>query len=104
MWGATLRWIGILGLAVGIACGAGAPEAYPARGTVTAVDAGARKVTIDHEEIAGLMEAMTMSFAVAPGVALEGLEPGTAVDFEVVYAAGDYTVTKLVRAGPSAPR
>ena len=104
-----MRWSGILA-----ACAARrrrgrvrrrrADGRTPAQGTVTAVDAAARKITIDHEDIPGLMEAMTMPFEVAPGVVLEGLEPGTAVDFEVSRAAGGYTVTKLLRAGPAAPR
>jgi Cu/Ag efflux protein CusF len=87
------------------ACGGSEPaKTYLGHGTVTAVDAPTHKITLDHEEIPGLMVAMTMTFDVAPDVALEGFEPGTAVDFEVKHEGSTYLVTQLRRAGPSAPR
>lgn len=68
-------------------------------GTVQGVDADAREITLDHGDIPGLMKAMTMTFDVAPEVALEGLEPGVEVDFQVKYEGGAYVVTELRRSG-----
>jgi protein SCO1/2 len=95
----------LVALIAQVGCGASEPaKVYPGHGTVTGVDAPAHKITLDHEEIPGLMVAMTMTFDVAPDVALDDFEPGTAVDFEVKHEGSTYLVTQLRRAGPSAPR
>lgn len=94
--------VGILtaaGLALA-ACGGSAPETGTGRGVVQDVDAAARQVTIEHGDIPGLMKAMTMTFSVADPVELEGVEPGSRVEFEVRYEQGRYTVTDL---GPATP-
>ena len=88
----------VLGLAIAIgfaACGGGTPEDHPGHGVVMKIDVEARQVTLDHGDIPGLMEAMTMTFEVAPGVSLDGIDPGTEVDFRVKYEGGVYTVTEL---------
>ena len=53
-----------LWLTVSLACGHRAGD-YEATGTVTGVRADLKQVVIDHEDIPGLMPAMTMSFDVA---------------------------------------
>ena len=96
------RWksavIGALAAAC-IACGGGAPEGVRSRGVVEAVDPVARTVTLDHEEIPGLMTAMTMQFQVAPEVELDELVSGATVEFWVKEEAGEYTVTGVRREG-----
>ena len=53
-----------------------------ASGAVTAVDAAAHKVTLSHGPIPQVgWPAMTMEFAVAPGVDLKTVTPGQRVDF-----------------------
>ena len=42
---------------------------YPLRGEVLAVDRPGHRLTVQHEAIAGFMPAMTMEYAVSPGVA-----------------------------------
>jgi Cu/Ag efflux protein CusF len=81
-------------------CGSGAPKTAASRGVVTAVDANAHTITVDHENIPGVMMAMTMTFAVAPELSLEGIEPGANVEFSVVQTAdGNITITELNRSG-----
>ena len=81
-------------------CGSeGSPEEGRARGVVEAVDVAARTVTLDHEEVPGLMGAMTMEFEVGPEVEIDGLTPGAEVEFWVEYEAGGYTVTRIRRDG-----
>ena len=46
------------------------------------------------------MKAMTMTFNVAPGVALDGIGQGTEVDFRVVEEGGVYTVTEMRSSAP----
>ena len=80
------------------ACGS-APAEGRGTGTVQAVDPAARKLTLDHGDIPGLMKAMTMTFQVAPDVPLDGFAPGTRVDFRVKEEGGVYPVTELRRSG-----
>jgi len=92
--------LGVVLLVVAVACGDSAPKTAASRGVVTAVDASAHTITLDHEDIPGIMMAMTMTFPVAPEVPLEGIEPGAKVDFAVVQdASGGITVTELHGSG-----
>lgn len=96
-------WVVALGIGVAVAASAcsGASEGgHPGHGIVESIDANARKVTLDHEDIPGLMKGMTMTFDVAPGVPLDGIEPGAEVDFKVEEEQGTYTVTEIRRSGP----
>jgi protein SCO1/2 len=52
-----------------------------ARGVVQAVDTTLRQIVIDHEDIPGVMPAMSMSFDVGDARLLEGLEPGQLIEF-----------------------
>lgn len=95
--------IGIL-LAVGLAatiaaCDRGPQEPQRAQGIVEEVDRADRKLTIDHDEIPGMMKAMTMTFDVAPGVPLDDVEAGEQIDFQVKMENGSYTVTEIRRPG-----
>src|SRR5215469_10433075 len=49
---------------------------YPIRGTVVRVDAPNGQVTLQHDAIPGLMEAMTMPYPVTDRSALSELHPG----------------------------
>ena len=91
-------WLALMvcGFAVAAsACGGGSSEGQRARGIVKGVDIEARTVTLDHEDIPGLMKAMTMTFEVAPDVALDDLQTGVEVDFRVKEEGGVYTVTAI---------
>jgi len=75
-----------VGIAVGAAaCGASPDSAYeasaqakrfPITGVVRAADKDARQVTVAHEAIPGLMDAMTMTFTVREEWAASVAEPG----------------------------
>ena len=52
------------------------PEKYPVRGKVMAVDAANQRITLDHEAIPGLMEAMTMDYRVDDPAVLGEVHPG----------------------------
>src|SRR5439155_489423 len=69
---------------------------------VTAVDPAALRVTISHDDIPGLMGAMTMAFPVRSADVLAGIAPGTRVRFELVRAGHDLIVTRLVALGTAA--
>ena len=75
------------------------PRRYPLHGQVLAVDADRDQVTIRHQDIPGLMPAMTMSFPVASPALLDGLVAGDLVTgvLEVTDALG--VMTELVTTG-----
>lgn len=70
-------------------------EEYEIRGTVTAIDREDPSVTLDHEEIARLMKAMTMKFQVADPETLEGIEEGDEVQGQLVERDGQYVITDV---------
>lgn len=65
--------------------GRGSPAArtFPVVGMVVRLDVAQGTVTVSHEAIPGLMDAMTMPFQVRDRAALDGLTPGMVVTFTV---------------------
>jgi len=68
---------------------------HAAHGTVKIVDVAAGTVTIDHEDIPGLMMGMAMKFTVTDPKVLSGIEPGQVVDFRVRNEGDRYLVTEI---------
>lgn len=98
----SVRWLLIVALVVPVAlasCGGGEEAAsdkqYPITGTVIAVDSGKSTVTIDHEEIPGLMKAMEMEYAVEDATLLEGIKAGDQVEGRLNVESGKYVITQL---------
>ena len=73
----------------------GGPGVYPARGIVEDVDADGKQVLIDHEEIEGLMPAMTMNFAVPEADVLSRLSPGQVIEFDLRFTGRSYEVASF---------
>jgi protein SCO1/2 len=77
---------------------------------VREVDRADRQLVIEHEDIPGLMPAMTMNFDVPDPNLLAQAEPGEAVDFEVSFDGRSYRITELrpragiLAAGAAGPR
>jgi protein SCO1/2 len=67
---------------------------YHARGVVEDVQPETGQIVIAHEDIPGLMPAMTMNFDVADRALLDTLAHGDAIDFEVEFTGKAYVVTK----------
>jgi protein SCO1/2 len=91
-------WLAILLLGLVSACGDGA-QRYPARGVVRDVLLADHQVVIEHEEIAGLMPAMTMSFDVPDHDLLERLSAGQAIEFTVEVSGEKYRVVEATVQG-----
>jgi protein SCO1/2 len=68
------------------------PEGYDAHGVVQDVDIEHGQVVIAHEDIPGLMPAMTMSFDVPDAELLARLSPGQAIHFRVAFDGRSYRV------------
>lgn len=68
---------------------------YDIKGKVTAVAPDKTSVTLDHEEIPGLMKAMEMKYPVSDAKVLDGIAAGDKVSGRLKAKGTDYTITKL---------
>jgi protein SCO1/2 len=75
----------------------GGDKLYDVRGKVVAVDAAKPAVTIDHEDIPGLMKAMQMEFGVEDPRLLEGIKVGDQVKGRLKKSESGYVLTQLER-------
>jgi protein SCO1/2 len=78
------RWALVVAVSLLTAAHAWAAQKYGVRGLVLKVDPSRKSMLVSCESIPGYMEAMTMPFNVRESRVLEGLKPGTAVDFTLV--------------------
>ena len=77
-----------------VALGCSRERHYHARGVVEDVQSETGQVVIAHEDIPGLMPAMTMNFDVRDRALLDTLTAGDAIDFEVAFTGKAYVVTE----------
>ena len=90
-------------LAGGCGGGADAPDTpgtvpegvYEIRGTIVSVDAPRRIVEINHDEIPGVMAAMSMPYEVADASILQGLAAGDRVRGTLRVDRRGYVITAL---------
>src|SRR5262245_9198490 len=68
---------------------------YDLKGVVVSVDKPHVRITIDHEEIPGLMKAMKMPFAVPNPQMLDGFKAGDAVVGKVKKIGDKYIIIEL---------
>jgi protein SCO1/2 len=68
---------------------------YDVRGKVIAVDAERHAVTLDHEDIPGLMKAMEMKFRVEDPSLLEGIQAGDQIQGRLKKGESGYVLTHL---------
>jgi protein SCO1/2 len=73
----------------------GGPGRYAARGIIEDVNVEDGQVLIDHEDVEGLMPAMTMNFAVPDRELLATLAPGQIVDFKIHFTGRSYDVVEV---------
>lgn len=69
-----------------------AARVYDARGVVRDVQKEYAQLVIEHEDIEGLMPAMTMNFGVGDPALLETLEPGDRIEFRLEVTPRSYRV------------
>lgn len=94
-------WASALAVVVALAaCSSPAVSEHDGRGIAVEIDRDARTITLDHDDIPGLMKGMTMTFAVAPEVALDEIEVGSEVEFVLQNAGDTLTVTRIEPLAP----
>ncbi len=74
-------------------------DQWTVKGRVVSV--AEKGVTINHQDIPGLMAAMTMAFAVKDPAILQGVEAGDAVEFTLVRSADGLHVTRIQKISPA---
>jgi protein SCO1/2 len=93
------RMVGLLVLVVLVGCKSDATRRtdneYDVRGKVVGLNPDKPAVTLDHEDIPGLMKAMQMEFAVADARLLEGVKVGDHVQGRLKKADSGYVITRL---------
>ena len=77
-------------LLASLACGRS--NLYDGHGEVREVDLKARQVVVAHDEIPGLMSAMTMTFDVPDAELLAQLAPGQHIDFELEVSEKSFRI------------
>jgi protein SCO1/2 len=99
----TLWWL-VLGLSLTLAgCKDGGGDKaktagekeYDVRGKVMAVDPAKPAVTLDHEDIPGLMKAMQMEFRVEDAKALEAIKVGDQIQGRLKKSESGCVLTRL---------
>jgi Cu/Ag efflux protein CusF len=63
--------------------GGGTPQTVVGEGEVVATVPNANQIVVEHGEITGFMEAMTMGYRIDPPSLLAGLKPGDQVRFTI---------------------
>jgi Cu/Ag efflux protein CusF len=72
-----------------------AAKIYDIKGKVVAIRPDREGVTLDHEDIPGLMKGMKMEFLVEDARVLEGLEVGDQVQGKLKVESGSQMITEL---------
>ena len=70
-------------------------ETHEAVGVLKAFLPDGEHIRVDHEEIPGFMEAMTMSFAVEDTTLLQGIEVEDSIRFTLTVTGDDITVSSI---------
>jgi protein SCO1/2 len=101
-----VRWLRVAALAllVVVAACSGVPtgKLYPIRGEVVSVTAARNEIMLNHDAIAGFMQAMTMPFPVAKRELLDGIEPGDRVEGVLLVEGARYSLVSLAKLGDPA--
>lgn len=89
-----------------LGCGGGSGpdrETFAAEGVVESVDRVHGQLMVAHEEIAGLMPAMTMNLDVSPASLLDGVDPGAHIRFTLERGPTTLRITSIdvIEAGTS---
>src|SRR5438034_4961152 len=74
-------------------------QQYTLQGQVISVTANRQEATIKHEEITGLMPAMTMPYKVRNPKLLDGIAPGDLINAKLIVVPNDAYLTDVKKVG-----
>src|SRR5262245_63392258 len=85
---------------VAAACGRDASDrSYTLQGQVLSIDTPRKQLTVKHEEIKGLMPAMTMPYTVRETTLLDGLTLGDLINATLVIETNDAYLKTIKKVG-----
>lgn len=94
---AKTRFFGGLLIAAALVAGCRSERSYEVRGRVAGFGDDARTLIVEHEDIPGLMPAMTMPLEVRDSTSLVGLESGDAVGFDLILKGDESWIENVSR-------
>jgi Cu/Ag efflux protein CusF len=74
-----------------------ATNSYQGEGKIISITEQRPSIQIDHQEIKGLMPAMTMEFYVKEKLLLGGLKAGDRIEFSIDSGVGGLVITRIKR-------
>ncbi len=86
-------------LVAAAACGGAGGRQYTVQGQVISVAEDRMEATIKHEDIPGLMPAMTMPYKVRDAAEYEGIAPGDLITATLIVESSDAYLTGVTRVG-----
>lgn len=72
---------------------------YPLHGQVLSIEADRQQANIKHDEIKGLMMAMTMPYKMKDAHVLDGVKPGDVIDAQLVLVSNDAYLSEVKKTG-----
>ena len=88
-------------LLAAVSCGS--PKTYEMRGQILGVNRDKLEILVKHEDIPGLMPAMTMPWKVRSAGMLDNIGPGDLITSEIVVEDNLGIVTKITKLGTAKP-
>src|SRR6187431_2627015 len=79
------------------------PKRYEMRGQVLGVNRDKLEILVKHDEIPGLMAAMTMPWKVATANMLDTIGPGDLITADIVVDDNQGVITKITKLGTAKP-
>jgi protein SCO1 len=80
-------------------CGRTDQRTYKMQGQVLSIEAPQKQLTVKHEDIKGLMPAMTMPYSVKDEHLLDGLSAGDLINATLVVVSNDAYLTAVTKVG-----
>src|SRR3990170_2244439 len=89
--------------AIAVAASCSSAKTYEMRGQILGVNRDKMEILVKHEEIPGLMAAMTMPWKVQSVNLLDNIGPGDLITSEIVVDNNQGVVTKITKLGTAKP-
>ena len=90
-------------IALAAAASCSSPKTYEMRGQILGVNRDKMEILVKHEDIPGLMSAMTMPWKVQTANMLDNIGPGDLIVSEIVVKDNVGVVTKITKLGTAKP-
>ncbi|HKQ40294.1 MAG TPA: SCO family protein [Verrucomicrobiae bacterium] len=89
----------LLLVVVGVSCSSEKRTTYQVKGVIREITPDRKQAKIEHENIPGYMEAMTMMFDVKDSKELDGLQPNDQVTFRMTVTENDGWIDQVKKIG-----